>query len=881
LTTVVWARDIIVPADAKTIADAMKIAEDGGKDRIIYKDTNPIKESIVIDKCISLIADPPNVIMQSTTTAIVVEDYVENFEINGFTIEAPLGHGINIKTAPLVKKTARLLNLKILGAHSVGINFEGYGAVDVLIENTQTLMCWDQGIWLNRVSGEVTIKNCESSRNALSGIAFTGDQIQTNSSAPSNRKILIVDSVFKENSDYGVYMWNANGFDTAMTRCTVEGNSGPGIFLNGEGWNIGHLRLEQCSSGNNYSDGISCGNYKDVAIEVEGGDFSRNGGCGIRMVHSQGHLSVTGNTISENKVAGIQLCETTNYSYLRKRVPKEVPGAVPKRFLSEMVLHRIRMSNNKQVALEINCAADWAVTSDSVEISGSSLALVLNPRDKAWFGTRFDNMIFQDAESRIQINVPYFWTHTDGQGVVNWLSGQVVGKLSTAEKKNLVRIAPRPETNIFEVPIPSFDAAVQTILGNEVANARRVAFDKAPWGEISNFFSTVARIDSSVMLAALGSKDAAVQMLNEIEQTTGTQSKEIRSALDPFLLKAKTYVTDSSTTPDKPSGEGVFSEMPLVGSDVAIRFRQIMRILTAASILDSFDKEKADDIRNRGTLIFLEDFLACLADKNLSIETLKTYCKNLYDLERDPYSEEKREDLISNYPSGQWMQPVEWFRGKAEPLVAQVSPPVRAAYFEYIIKFSERWDDYATETEYLKKAIADEKDLERSRKYLERIVTLYEKKWEMPEEAIQYRRQMATLFSGTENGWQARLDTAKALYAVKNYETAASELDDLLKVLPNNYQREPLWLMRGLCLMSLNRNEDARNHFAQVINSGKSEHQEQALYLMGYSYIIEQQYQQSQKPFSDLVKMYPNGQYAQKAQSFLKKVGEMDGGKSK
>jgi len=72
--------------------------------------------------------------------------------------------------------------------------------------------------------------------------------------------------------------------------------------------------------------------------------------------------------------------------------------------------------------------------------------------------------------------------------------------------------------------------------------------------------------------------------------------------------------------------------------------------------------------------------------------------------------------------------------------------------------------------------------------------------------------------------------------------------------------------------MGLGDYEQARNEFGKVINEDQGELREKCLYLMGYSYIAQGKYLEAVKPFTDLINLYPSGQYFDNAQTYLEKI---------
>lgn len=112
----------------------------------------------------------------------------------------------------------------------------------------------------------------------------------------------------------------------------------------------------------------------------------------------------------------------------------------------------------------------------------------------------------------------------------------------------------------------------------------------------------------------------------------------------------------------------------------------------------------------------------------------------------------------------------------------------------------------------------------------------------------------------------------KINYEEKDFGKAIFELTYLIDIIPEDFEKKSILTFLGLAYIGTGSYEDARSQFAQVINVDYGEHREKCLYLMGYSYICEQKYQDAVKPFNDLLNLYPKSKYTDKARSFLEKI---------
>ncbi|MEQ8819145.1 MAG: hypothetical protein RLY93_02800 [Sumerlaeia bacterium] len=152
---------------------------------------------------------------------------------------------------------------------------------------------------------------------------------------------------------------------------------------------------------------------------------------------------------------------------------------------------------------------------------------------------------------------------------------------------------------------------------------------------------------------------------------------------------------------------------------------------------------------------------------------------------------------------------------------------------------------------------------------LTRLSELYKESWDLPEEAIEVQREIAEQFAGESRGWSAAFNVAKFNYEEKKYERALYELTVLGETLPEAYDRQPIHLLSGMSYLALSDMESARNQFARVVNAGDDTRREQALYLMAYTHIVEQDYDRAVQPLNDLLMLYPNGQYERQARQWL------------
>ncbi|MEN6626631.1 MAG: tetratricopeptide repeat protein [Candidatus Sumerlaeia bacterium] len=155
-----------------------------------------------------------------------------------------------------------------------------------------------------------------------------------------------------------------------------------------------------------------------------------------------------------------------------------------------------------------------------------------------------------------------------------------------------------------------------------------------------------------------------------------------------------------------------------------------------------------------------------------------------------------------------------------------------------------------------------------------RVTELYEKGKDVrnTETALSTQRRISKLFPATESDYNARLRIARILMDDKKYEEAIAELNTLLNNLPKQYQDIPVRTLLGLALIGASRYDDARNELAGIQNRDSGEYRERALYLIGYSFIIEQKYAEAVRPFTDLVNLYPKGQYTRQAKDFISRI---------
>jgi tetratricopeptide (TPR) repeat protein len=155
---------------------------------------------------------------------------------------------------------------------------------------------------------------------------------------------------------------------------------------------------------------------------------------------------------------------------------------------------------------------------------------------------------------------------------------------------------------------------------------------------------------------------------------------------------------------------------------------------------------------------------------------------------------------------------------------------------------------------------------------LRQLSDAYLNVWNTPAKAVECQRKIAAMFAGTPEEFEARTQIGRILYESKNYPEAIFELTQMLAKIPKGYRTEASRTMLGLAYLATSNYADARDEFAQVINTDSGEFREKSLYLMGYSYISEQKYPEALKPFQDLVNLYPDGEYAAKARSFMDKI---------
>ena len=155
---------------------------------------------------------------------------------------------------------------------------------------------------------------------------------------------------------------------------------------------------------------------------------------------------------------------------------------------------------------------------------------------------------------------------------------------------------------------------------------------------------------------------------------------------------------------------------------------------------------------------------------------------------------------------------------------------------------------------------------------LSRLTDLYLDFWKLPDRAIASQREISEIRKGTDEDFAAQTRIAKIYYEIKDYQRATSEIERVLSILPKEYSDASLRTLLGLTYLAETDYDNARNEFAKVINKDQGEYKEKCLYLLGYSYICEQKYGEAQKPFDDLVNLYPSGMYTEKAKSFLSKI---------
>lgn len=160
---------------------------------------------------------------------------------------------------------------------------------------------------------------------------------------------------------------------------------------------------------------------------------------------------------------------------------------------------------------------------------------------------------------------------------------------------------------------------------------------------------------------------------------------------------------------------------------------------------------------------------------------------------------------------------------------------------------------------------------------INRTTDLYLLQQKQPDEAIRIQRFISKYYPSTEYDYNSRLRISKILMGDKKYDQAITELNELLKILPKEYQDVPVRALLGLALIGAQRYGEARNELAGVQNKDTGELRERALYLIAYSYIIEQKYSEAVRPFTDLMNLYPNGQYSRQAKDFLAKIQENKG----
>ncbi len=154
----------------------------------------------------------------------------------------------------------------------------------------------------------------------------------------------------------------------------------------------------------------------------------------------------------------------------------------------------------------------------------------------------------------------------------------------------------------------------------------------------------------------------------------------------------------------------------------------------------------------------------------------------------------------------------------------------------------------------------------------ETMADLYVNVWNSPELAME---ALEILIRDSNSGPvknAARFRRAKIAYETRLYESATFDLESLLSEPDLKIDSAPVRTLLGLSYLASGEGELARGEFARVVNINDGEYREKCLYLMGYSLIAEQRYGEAEKPFRDLIGLYPNGSYTQRASEFLAKV---------
>ena len=261
-------------------------------------------------------------------------------------------------------------------------------------------------------------------------------------------------------------------------------------------------------------------------------------------------------------------------------------------------------------------------------------------------------------------------------------------------------------------------------------------------------------------------------------------------------------------------------------------------------------------------LQWILDDLAKNISSNINPGDLSARLHKLHDLLQSHFSREER------------VATLDWMEGHLDDAIAG-QLQLGGVYHKALGDMSREYGQPASEQKHLEWMSLHLPRTEEAFESRERLTDMYIETWKLPNKAVEMQRAIVSDFKGAEREYQARMKIAKILYEQKLYPETIVELSQLLKQMPAQYSNSAVHTMLGLAYLSNNNLEDARNEFAQVINQDEGEYREKCLYMMGYSFVIEQRYSEAVQPFNDLQKLYPDGSYSRKAGEFLSKIATL------